>query len=125
MKKSIAFFALLIFTATALFSHSGGLDSNGGHWDRKSGTYHYHRSPAPVPTPTYSTTTTTVPQSYAPASIIVFVTKTGEKYHQSWCQYLSESKIQIQLGDATARAFSPCLVCRPPLLLIEKASPIK
>ena len=24
-------------------SHSGGLDKNGGHHDRKNGGYHYHR----------------------------------------------------------------------------------
>jgi hypothetical protein len=24
-------------------SHSGGLDKNGGHYDTKTGTYHYHR----------------------------------------------------------------------------------
>jgi hypothetical protein len=24
-------------------SHSGGLDKNGGHYDRSNGTYHYHR----------------------------------------------------------------------------------
>lgn len=23
--------------------HSGGLDQNGGHYDRKNGGYHYHR----------------------------------------------------------------------------------
>lgn len=23
--------------------HSGGLDRNGGHYDRSTGTYHYHR----------------------------------------------------------------------------------
>ena len=23
--------------------HSGGLDQNGGHYDRSNGTYHYHR----------------------------------------------------------------------------------
>ena len=32
---------LLLFTVTAS-SHPGRTDSNGGHWDRKEGTYHYH-----------------------------------------------------------------------------------
>jgi len=31
------------------WSHSGGLDSQGGHWDRKTGTYHYHRAPTMTP----------------------------------------------------------------------------
>lgn len=39
-KKILIFF---IFS-TFLFSHPGRLDSNGGHWNRKTGTYHYHRA---------------------------------------------------------------------------------
>lgn len=27
------------------FAHSGRTDANGGHWDRKAGTYHYHGAP--------------------------------------------------------------------------------
>lgn len=27
----------------SVFAHPGSLDSNGGHWDRKSGTYHFHK----------------------------------------------------------------------------------
>ena len=26
-------------------AHSGRTDKNGGHWDRKKGTYHYHNNP--------------------------------------------------------------------------------
>lgn len=32
---------LALFTFNA-YSHSGRTDSNGGHWDRSTGTYHYH-----------------------------------------------------------------------------------
>jgi hypothetical protein len=60
---------VLAFVSTTLHAHGGGLDSNGGHHDRKNGGYHFHRSPsAPVyrykptvprnnyvPTPRYST----------------------------------------------------------------------
>ena len=118
MKKSLLSIMLFFVLPSLVFSHGGGLDANGGHWDRKAGTYHYHRSPAPAPT--YSTTTTTVPLAYAPASTIVFVTKTGEKYHYSWCHYLSKSKIEVMLGDAVARAFEPCSVCQPPRLFIKE-----
>ena len=31
--------------ATLVQAHGGGLDSNGGHNDRKSGGYHFHRGP--------------------------------------------------------------------------------
>ena len=37
-------FCLLVFSGlTNAYGHGGGLDQNGGHWDRKAGTYHYHR----------------------------------------------------------------------------------
>lgn len=30
-------------------AHPGGLDANGGHYNRKTGEYHYHRKPAAKP----------------------------------------------------------------------------
>ena len=49
-KKSVALFvaaAALTFSLPA-FGHGGGLDSNGGHYDRKTGVYHFHRSAGPI-----------------------------------------------------------------------------
>ena len=46
---------------------------------------------------------------------IVYVTKTGEKYHSAGCRYLSKSSIAMRLGDAVKR-YSPCSVCSPPTL---------
>ncbi len=57
--------ALLLGTTSTVpvYSHGGGLDANGGHHDRKAGTYHYHRrkstpsntssafTPTPIVTP--------------------------------------------------------------------------
>ena len=34
---------LVLSGLTNAYGHGGGLDQNGGHWDRKAGTYHYHR----------------------------------------------------------------------------------
>lgn len=31
-------------------AHPGGLDANGGHYNRKTGEYHYHRKPGAKPT---------------------------------------------------------------------------
>ncbi len=45
---------------------------------------------------------------------IVFVTRTGKKYHQNWCSYLSKSKIPISLGEAKSRNIGPCSKCSPP-----------
>ena len=43
----------LIFAVISLITFSdanpGGLDANGGHYDRKTGEYHYHRKPAAKP----------------------------------------------------------------------------
>lgn len=36
--------SVLLLTPAMCFAHPGGLDSKGGHHDRKNGGYHYHRS---------------------------------------------------------------------------------
>jgi competence protein ComEC len=48
------------------------------------------------------------------ADITVYVTKTGTKYHQDGCRYLSSSKIPIKFSDAKAKGYTPCSVCKPP-----------
>ena len=45
---------------------------------------------------------------------VVFVTKTGAKYHNDGCRYLTGSKIQINLRNAVDSGYSPCSVCNPP-----------
>ena len=47
------------------------------------------------------------------SNIIVYITKTGSKYHRSGCLYLSESSIPISLKEAKVR-YGPCSVCNPP-----------
>lgn len=44
---------------------------------------------------------------------IVYVTKTGQKYHRGGCRYLSRSKISMERSRAISRGFEPCSVCRP------------
>jgi hypothetical protein len=51
VKPLLFFFAL--FAALVATAHPGGLDSKGGHTDRKTGIYHYHRGTnAPSGNPT-------------------------------------------------------------------------
>lgn len=51
---------------------------------------------------------------------IVYITRTGKKYHTGDCRYLSRSKIPITLKDAVQRGYTPCSVCGPPKIKVEK-----
>jgi len=46
-------------------------------------------------------------------SFIVYVTRTGSKYHLPGCRYLRTSSIPMPLEEAKRR-YSPCSVCNPP-----------
>jgi hypothetical protein len=49
------------------------------------------------------------------SNLIVYITKTGSKYHEGTCRYLSKSKIPIKLAEAIIE-YSACSVCLPPIL---------
>jgi competence protein ComEC len=51
-----------------------------------------------------------------PATVTVYVTRTGKKYHRGGCRYLSRSKMTTTLKEAVAHGFGPCSVCKPPTL---------
>ena len=57
--------------------------------------------------------------SKASEDTIVYITKSGKKYHREGCRYLSKSKIPISLKEAIKRGYTPCSVCRPPTLKID------
>ena len=69
-------------------------------------------TPKPTPEPTVAPTPTPIP-TIDEEEVIVYVTKSGEKYHKSGCRYLSKSMIPIGLEDAK-NSYSPCSVCKPP-----------
>jgi methylphosphotriester-DNA--protein-cysteine methyltransferase len=48
-----------------------------------------------------------------PVTDIVYITKTGEKYHRDGCQYLRQSQIAISRADAIAQGYTPCSRCNP------------
>ncbi len=52
--------------------------------------------------------------SVDPATVTVYVTATGTKYHRGDCSYLSSSKIPISLKEAKERGYTPCSRCQPP-----------
>jgi hypothetical protein len=43
----------------------------------------------------------------------VYITKTGAKYHEGGCRYLSKSKIPVTLKIAKEQGYGPCSVCSP------------
>lgn len=52
--------------------------------------------------------------SASPKATVVYVTKTGAKYHVDGCRYLRQSRIPMKLEDAKKAGYTPCSVCRPP-----------
>ena len=84
--------------------HGGGLDANGGHTDHSTGSYHFHNNTEPTPIP---------PSEIDEKTIIVYVTRTGIKYHRQRCRHLKKSSIPMALADAKVN-YTPCKVCRPP-----------
>lgn len=47
MRSILILVIYIAVSASIVLAHGGGLDSNGGHYNRKTGEYHYHRSPSP------------------------------------------------------------------------------
>lgn len=47
---------------------------------------------------------------------IVYITKSGKKYHADGCRSLSKTRIPIKLKDAVAKGFTACSLCNPPAL---------
>jgi hypothetical protein len=58
------------------------------------------------------------------AESIVYVTKTGAKYHTATCRHLSRSKIAMKLGEASEK-YGGCSVCKPPQLPTPVPTPAK
>lgn len=44
---------------------------------------------------------------------VVYVTKTGKKYHKSSCHYLKKSKIKTTKSKAKESGYTACKVCKP------------
>ena len=42
---------------------------------------------------------------------IVYITRTGEKYHRDGCRYLSRSQIPISIDNAVDQGYDACSVC--------------
>lgn len=60
-----------------------------------------------------SQTTTKTTSTSNTDSAVVYVTKTGEKYHRAGCSYLKSSKIEMSLSDAKNKGYTACSKCNP------------
>lgn len=49
-----------------------------------------------------------------PTGQIVYITKSGSKYHTVDCSHLSKSKIAKTLSEVKASGYEPCKTCKPP-----------
>jgi len=47
-------------------------------------------------------------------TVIVYITRTGTKYHRAGCHHLKHSRIPVTLAEARERGYSACSVCKPP-----------
>lgn len=56
--------------------------------------------------------------SYYTDETIVYVTKSGEKYHTADCSYLTDSKMPVSLEQAVTEGKTPCSRCHPPEQII-------
>ena len=66
MKKTYQIFivtAFVVVTSLTLYAHSGRTDSSGGHYNRKTGTYHYHSGGTSSPSPSSSELTQSKPDT--------------------------------------------------------------
>jgi hypothetical protein len=48
-----------------------------------------------------------------PLEKVVYITRTGAKYHLGTCRYLRQSKIKTTKKEAINNGYSACKVCQP------------
>ncbi len=65
-------------------------------------------------TPSFSVTLAAENADYSfPVNQVVYVTKTGSKYHKNSCKYLKDSKIETTKSTAKRDGYTACSVCKP------------
>lgn len=68
MRKYLLLLIFIVSSPHLSFAHGGGLDANGGHYNRRSGEYHYHRrQPAQMSPPSSVQKTSKSSAEEAPA----------------------------------------------------------
>ena len=70
-------------------------------------------SPAPSSYSQPDTAPLATPGNTDTQGVVVYVTRSGKKYHRASCSYLRKSQIPISLSEARGQ-YGPCSRCRPP-----------
>jgi len=52
----------------------------------------------------------------ASASTVVYLGKSGSRYHLKGCRYLKGAGKEITVGEAMKKGYAPCNVCKAPRL---------
>ena len=63
--------------------------------------------PSTVAPPSHAAPTVTL----AKQDCVVYVTRSGHKYHRAGCRYLRRSSIPMSRSKAIGAGFTPCSVC--------------
>jgi hypothetical protein len=51
------------------------------------------------------------PRTEQAKDCVVYVTRTGHRYHRAGCRYLRRSAFKTTRSAAIAHGFTPCLIC--------------
>lgn len=113
MRRRIWIATLSGLLATSLLhAHGGGLDSNGGHYNRKTGVYHCHRCPCGCETtkkaPTSSTPRPSTPsgakaQQAGDPDVKVWVNTSSGVYHCAGTKWYGTTKQGRYMTQKEAR----------------------
>lgn len=82
-------------------------------WDNATGSVVIGEGLPAVSAPPAASPSPQPSETAAPVGKTVYVTATGEKYHNAGCRYLKKSQRAITLSDAQSRGYSACSVCKP------------
>ena len=75
--KTLVILLILLFSAVIAYTHSGRTDRRGGHYNRKTGTYHYHNSGTTRSSTTRSSSSSTYSSN---TSTLARIEATGKHY---------------------------------------------
>lgn len=95
-------------------------ESNAGLWGSSSSSNYQQNSQSAISTqpkqqePTrYVEKNNTQPERQNTNDYVVYITRTGAKYHRAGCRYLSKSCIETTKNSAVSRGYGACKVCNP------------